>query len=67
MKMLSDKNLAVKEYDKINKYKDLEIEHEKQGHLKTSDIPIYNCRTGYNQERKRNILTRFLVALIYKR
>lgn len=39
----------------------------KKGHLKTSVIPIIIAELGYNQDRRRNILTRSLVALIYKR
>ena len=40
MSVPSDKNVAVKEFDKLSKYKDLEIEIQKMWHLKTSVVPV---------------------------
>ena len=37
MSVPNDNNLSVKEYNKISKYKDLEIEIEKMWHLKTRE------------------------------
>ena len=34
----TDNNKSIKEYDKISKYKDLEIEFVKMGHRKTTII-----------------------------
>ena len=40
MALLIDYNISVKEYDKINKYKDLKIEIEKMRHLKTTTMSV---------------------------
>ena len=39
MTVPSDRNLSLKEYEKISKYKDLEIEIQKMWHLKAMVIP----------------------------
>ena len=39
MNMATDKNVAAKVFEKLSKYKDLEIEIEKMCHLKTTTIP----------------------------
>ena len=36
----SDSNVAAKVFEKLSKYKDLEIEVEKMWHLKTKTIPV---------------------------
>ena len=40
MSVPSDRNIAVKEFDKLSKYKDLEIEIQKMWHLKTTIVPV---------------------------
>ena len=40
MSVPTDNNISVKEYNEISKYKDLEIEIEKNWHLKTTTLPV---------------------------
>ena len=40
MSVPSDNNVAAKVFEKLSKYKDLEIEVEKMWHLKTTTIPV---------------------------
>ena len=40
MSVPTDNNISVNEYNKITKYKDLEIEIEKIWHLKTNIMPV---------------------------
>lgn len=40
MSVPSDRNVAAKTFEKLSKYKDLEIEVEKMWHLKTCTIPV---------------------------
>jgi len=40
MSVPSDNNVAAKEFEKLSKYKDLEIEVGKMWHLKTTTIPV---------------------------
>ena len=40
MTVPSDRNLSLKEYEKISKYKDLEIEIHKMWHLKAMVVPV---------------------------
>ena len=40
MTVPSDRNVSLKEYEKVSKYKDLEIEIQKMWHLKTTVIPV---------------------------
>ena len=40
MTVPSDRNLSIKEYEKMSKYKDLEIEIQKMWHLKVTMIPV---------------------------
>ena len=39
-KIPGDKNVSVAEFEKLSKYKDLEIEVEKLWHMKTVTIPV---------------------------
>ena len=40
MTMPSDRNLSLVEYEKVSKYKDLDIEIQKMWHLKATVIPL---------------------------
>ena len=40
MKILADKNVSVVEFEKLSKFKDLEIQVEKLWHMKTVTIPV---------------------------
>ena len=40
MTVPSDRNVSLEEYEKVSKYKDLEIEIQKMWHLKTAVIPV---------------------------
>ena len=40
MTVPTDKNVSAKEFDKLSKYKDLQIEIERMWHLKTSIVPV---------------------------
>ena len=40
VKIPTDKNVSVAEFEKLSKYKDLEIEVEKLWHMKTVTIPV---------------------------
>ena len=40
MNIPSDRNVSAKVFEKLSKYKDLEIEVEKMWHLKTNTLPV---------------------------
>ena len=40
MKIPADKSISVAKFEKLSKYKDLEIEVEKLWHIKTVTIPV---------------------------
>ena len=40
MSIPSDRNVSAKVFEKLSKYKDLEIEVEKMWHLKTRTLPV---------------------------
>ena len=40
MSIPSDRNVSAKVFEKLSKYKDLEIEVEKMWHLKTKTLPV---------------------------
>ena len=43
MSVPTDNNISVKEYNKISKYKHMEIETEKMWHLKITTMEIYQA------------------------
>ena len=40
MSIPSDRNVSAKVFEKLSKYKDLEIEIQKMWHLKTTTVPV---------------------------
>ena len=40
MAIPADRNISIKEFDKLSKYKDLQIEIERMWHLKRTVMPI---------------------------
>ena len=40
MSVPSDRNISAKAFEKLSKYKDLEIEVQKMWHLKTKTLPV---------------------------
>ena len=40
MTIPTDRNISVKEFDKLSKYKELQIEIERMWHLKTTIVPV---------------------------
>ena len=46
-----DNNTPIKEYNKISKYKDLEIEIEKMWHLKTTMVSVIVGTLGMIKKR----------------
>ena len=40
MTIPTDRNISVKEFDKLSKYKDLQIEIDRMWHLKTTIVPV---------------------------
>ena len=49
MTVPSDRNLSIKEYEKISKYKDLEIEIQKMSHLKLTMVPVVIGTLGFEE------------------
>ena len=47
----TDNNVSLKEYNKIDKYKDVEIEIEKMWHLKTTIVPVIMGALGMIKKR----------------
>ena len=47
MSIPSDRNVLTKVFEKISKYKDLEIEVEKMWHLKTTPLPVVIGALGH--------------------
>ena len=50
MSVPKDKNISVKEYNKISKFEDLEIKAEKIGHLKITTVPVIVVALGMIEE-----------------
>ena len=56
MSIPSDKNISVKTFDKLSKYKDLQIEIQKMWKLKTSIIPVVIGALGAIKKETQNFL-----------
>ena len=59
--MLKDNDISVQEYDKISKYKNLDIETEKILHLNSGTMTVVALGTI-----KKETLTRYLAVPAYK-
>ena len=46
MTIPSDRNVSIKEVEKLSKYKDLEIEVSKMWKMKTTTLPVVICALG---------------------
>ena len=57
MAVPSDKNIFVKEFDKLSKYKDLQIEITKMWHLKTTIIHVVIGALGLKKKGADNYLS----------
>ena len=51
VKIPADKNVSIAEFEKLSKYKDLEIEVEKLWHMKTVTIPVVIGALGMIKKR----------------
>ena len=56
-----DMNISVKEFEKLSKYKDLQIEVDRMWQFKTLIIPAVVRAFGLVKKRLQNILKRLLV------
>ena len=54
MTVASDRNVSLKGYEKISKYKDLEIEIQKMWHLKTTVLPVVIGALGMIKRKSEN-------------
>ena len=66
MSVSTDNNISVKEYNKISKYKDLEIEIEKKsGTLKQPIMTVIVGVRGMIKKGTDECITRYLALLAY--
>ena len=54
MTVPSDRNVSLKEYEKVSKYEDLEIELQKMWNLKTTVIPVVIGALGMIREKSKS-------------
>ena len=52
----ADKNISLKEFEKLSKYKDLEIEVTKMWKLKTKTIPVVIGDLGIIKKGTQNVI-----------
>ena len=52
----ADKNISLKEFQKLSKYKDLEIEVTKMWKLKTKTIPVVTGDLGIIKKGTQNVI-----------
>ena len=56
MTVHSDRNVSLKEYERVSKYKDLEIEIQKMWHLKTSLVPVVIGALGMIKTKSEDLI-----------
>ena len=66
MSIPTDQNIPAKEFDKLSKYKDLEIEIQRMWKLRTSTVPVIVGALNMIKKVVRNIWTQFLVSPNYR-
>ena len=67
MSIPTDHNIPAKEFDKLSKYRDLEIEIQRMWKLTTSTVPVIAGALSMIKKVVRNILTQFLVSPNYRK
>ena len=68
MAVPSDQNMSLNEFQKVSKYRDLEIEVTKMWKLKTKVIPVVIGALGMIKNgKKKNSLMKYLVSPLYKK
>ena len=67
MAVPSDQNMSLNEFQKVSKYRDLEIEVTKMWKLKTKVIPVVIGALGMIKNGKKNSLMKYLVSPLYKK
>ena len=66
--VLSDQNISLKEFQKLSKYKNLEIEVTKMWKLKTKIIhPVITGAMGMIKKETRNFIDQYLVNPLYNK
>ena len=63
MSVPSDANVSLKIFEKLSKYKDLEIEVTKMWHLKTTTLPVVIGALGIVAKTSRNYVSQVSGAL----
>ena len=63
----ADKNISLKEFQKLSKYKDLEIEVTKMWKLKTKTIPVVIRALGMIKKGTQNFIDQTLVNHHYRK
>ena len=63
----ADKNISLKEFQELSKYKDLEIEVTKMWKLKTKTIPVVIRALGMIKKGTQNFIDQTLVNHHYRK
>ena len=67
MSIPTDQNISAKEFDKLSKYKDLEIEIQRMWKLRMSTVPVIVGALGMIKKGCQKHLTQFLVSPNYRK